>query len=466
VRRPPSIFASLVLWFTVAGTLILAAVSFFVFRTFEQYVTREQCRTLAARVQDVATELSADEEPLPERLDRIRHALEHASGGPAHRSLGVAIRLGDRSLLAAGVLPPREAFPPPADELSRLSVVRHELDDERHLLLTSARVVRGDKAYVINVSLDQTESLDELDDALGQARVALVAGAVFLGLAGALVARRAMRPLGRITAATKTLDVGRLDQPLDAAQWPAELRALAGAFAQMQVRLRESFQRLTQFSDDLAHELRTPIGNLMGTAEVALREERAGAEYRETLASMLEESQRLRRMIEELLFLARAEQPERVLDRTRLDARAEAAAVVEFFSGLAEEKRIAITSEGSASLFTDRSLLRRALSNLVGNALEQTPPGGSVRVVVGETGGTTTIEVHDTGVGIASQHLPRLFDRFYRVDDARSRHPEGTGLGLSIVRSIVTLHGGTVTVASEPGRGSVFMMRFPLASGN
>jgi two-component system heavy metal sensor histidine kinase CusS len=171
-------------------------------------------------------------------------------------------------------------------------------------------------------------------------------------------------------------------------------------------------------------------------------------------------------MIEELLFLARAEQPEQALDRTRLDARAEAAAVVEFFSGPAGEKRIAITSEGSASVFADRSLLRRALSNLVGNAIEHTPAGGSVRVVVAETGAATTIEVHDTGVGIASPHLPRLFDRFYRVDEARSRRPEGTGLGLSIVRSIVTLHGGSVSGASEPGRGSVFTMRFPPASGS
>jgi two-component system heavy metal sensor histidine kinase CusS len=332
--------------------------------------------------------------------------------------------------------------------------------------LTSARLARGGEAYVVDVSLDQTESLDELDDALGQAHVALAVGAVFLGLAGALVARRAMRPLDRITAATKALDVGRLEQPLDAAQWPGELRALAGAFAQMQVRLRESFERLRQFSDDLAHELRTQIGNIMGAAEVALREPRGEDEYRETLVSMLEESQRLRRMIEELLFLARAEQPLQALDRARLDARAEAAAVVEFFSSLAAEKHIALTSEGSASVFADRSLLRRALSNLVGNAIAHTPAGGSVRVVVGETGSATTIEVHDTGVGIASPHLARLFDRFYRVDESRSHHPEGTGLGLSIVRSIVTLHGAAVTAASEPGRGSVFTMRFPPPSGS
>jgi two-component system heavy metal sensor histidine kinase CusS len=437
-----------------------------VFRTFEQYVTGEQRRALAARVQEIVSELSMDEEPLAERLDRIRRALEHGSTGPAPGSVGVAIRRADRTLLAAGVLPPLEAFPPPAADLSALPVVRKELGDERHLLLTSARVGRGEEAYVVDVSLDETQSLDELDDTLGAAQVALVAGAVFLALAGALVARRAMRPLERITAATRTLDVGRLDHPLDAAQWPAELRALAGAFAQMQVRLRESFQRLTRFSDDLAHELRTPIGNLMGAAEVALRERREGDEYRETLASMLEESQRLRRMVEELLFLARAEQPEQALDRTRLDARAEAAAVVEFFAGPAAEKRIALTSEGSAPVFADRSLLRRALSNLVGNAIEHTPSGGSVRVVVGEAAGATTIEVHDTGAGIASPHLPRLFDRFYRVDDARSRRPEGTGLGLSIVRSIVTLHGASVSVASEPGRGSVFTMRFPSASGS
>jgi heavy metal sensor kinase len=291
---------------------------------------------------------------------------------------------------------------------------------------------------------------------------ALIAlGVVATVMAGALVARQAMLPLARITTATQRLNVARLDHPLDDYAWPEELRDLAAEFAQMQVRLRDSFQRLTGFSDDLAHELRTPVNNLMGAGEVALGQPRSADEYRETIASMLEEAQRVRRMIDELLFLARAEQPEKSLQRVSIDAREEAAAVVDFFSAVADDKSVTLSIDGRGTVFANRDLLRRALSNLVGNALQHTPAGGSVRIVIFQDGQSTSMEVHDTGVGIESQHLGRLFDRFYRVDEARSSYPDGTGLGLSIVRSIMTLHGGTVTVASQPGRGSLFTLTFP-----
>jgi len=291
---------------------------------------------------------------------------------------------------------------------------------------------------------------------------ALIAlGVVATVMAGALVARQAMLPLARITTATQRLNVARLDHPLDDYAWPEELRDLAAEFAQMQVRLRDSFQRLTGFSDDLAHELRTPVNNLMGAGEVALGQPRSADEYRETIASMLEEAQRVRRMIDELLFLARAEQPEKSLQRVSIDAREEAAAVVDFFSAVADDKSVTLSIDGRGTVFANRDLLRRALSNLVGNALQHTPARGSVRIVIFQDGQSTSMEVHDTGVGIESQHLGRLFDRFYRVDEARSSYPDGTGLGLSIVRSIMTLHGGTVTVASQPGRGSLFTLTFP-----
>jgi two-component system, OmpR family, heavy metal sensor histidine kinase CusS len=199
----------------------------------------------------------------------------------------------------------------------------------------------------------------------------------------------------------------------------------------------------------------------MGAGEVALGQPRSADEYRETLASMLEEAQRLRRMIDEILFLARAEQPEKSIERVSVDAGEEASAVLEFFSAVADDKRIALSVEGTGVAFADRALLRRALSNLVGNALQHTPAGGSIRIGIFPDGESTRIEVHDTGVGIEKRHLGRVFDRFYRVDYSRSSYPDGTGLGLSIVRSIMALHGGTATVASEPGRGSLFTLIFP-----
>jgi two-component system heavy metal sensor histidine kinase CusS len=432
------------LWFTAASFLIVCAISFFLFRTFEQYQAREQEAVLLSRMQDVLHQLeSAEDDPPAEEIANIRRSIESENASRPRGRLGISIREGNRVLMTAGFMP----APDP--------------DDEQHFLLTHAAFNHGGHRYLIDMALDQTQSKEALDDFRTNSYIALFVGATLLALAGALVARRAMRPLARITAATQRFDINQVDYPLDDHAWPAELRDLAAEFAKMQVRLRDSFQRLAQFSDDLAHELRTPVNNLLGTGEVALVRPRSANEYRETLASMLEEAQRLRRMIDELLFLARAEQPEKWLERVSLDAREEAAAVVDFFSALAGEKQIALSVDGTGTVFADRDLLRRALSNLVGNALQCTAPGGSVRIVISQHETNTRIEVHDTGAGIEGRHLGRLFDRFYRVDEARSSYPNGTGLGLSIVRSIMTLHGGTVRVASEPGRGSIFTLTFP-----
>jgi two-component system heavy metal sensor histidine kinase CusS len=451
MRARLSIFGTLVLWFTAAGFLILAAMSYFLFRTYGAAQNRQQRETLASRMHDIITDLqSAEEDPVGEELDRIRASIARQP------RLGVAIREQGRVLLATGTIPSAAKFPPPSSDLAQLPVLRFD-DDEREFLLTSAQVTKHGHSYVVDLALDDSADREALDDFRTNAYIALLAAAVMLALAGALVARQAMRPLERITAATQRLELGRLDDRLEASSWPAELRALAAELARMQTRLSESFERLSQFSDDLAHELRTPINNLMGAAEVALGRPRPPEEYRETLGSMLEEAQRLSRMIDELLFLARAEHPESALGRVPLDAREEAAAVFDYYSAVADEKQIALSIEGAGTVFADRALLRRALGNLLANALRYTPAGGNVRIAIHESERETRIEVHDSGAGIEARHLPHLFDRFYRVDEARA-HAEGTGLGLSIVKSIVELHRGTIDVVSEPGRGSTFTL--------
>jgi two-component system heavy metal sensor histidine kinase CusS len=460
VRRL-SIFGTLVLWFTTAGFLILVAMSFFLFQTFERSQERDARDALSSRLQDVVTDIERSDDDVNEELARVRDTIERENATRPRSRFGVAVREGGRILLSIGDLPPEASFPSPAARPSMLPVVHALTSDERELLLTSAAVHRRGHRYVVDVALDETANRESLDDFRTNTCIGLFVAATLLALAGAIVARQAMRPLARITAVTHSLDVGRLDQRLEGTTWPAELRALATEFGRMQARLRESFERLAQFSDDLAHELRTPVNNLLGTAEVAVGHPRSADEYRDTIVSMLEETQRLRRMIDELLFLARADHPEQSLERGTLDARAETAGVIDFFSALADEKRVTMSIEGTGTVDADRPLLRRALGNLVANALQYTAAGDSVRIVIQSSPDATTIAVRDNGSGIEPRHLPRLFDRFYRADEARSGHAESTGLGLAIVRSIVGLHGGTVEVESEPGRGSTFVMRFP-----
>jgi len=243
--------------------------------------------------------------------------------------------------------------------------------------------------------------------------------------------------------------------------WPQELTALAEAFDGMLDRLEDSFARLSQFSADMAHELRTPVNNLMGEAEVSLSKPRTTEEYQHVLASSLEECERLSRLIDSMLFLARAENAETELKRSALDVRAEIETVREFYDVVAEEQGVEVACAGDGRLNADPLLFRQALGNLLSNALQYTPRGGKVTISVAHSNGWIDIGVTDTGAGIDPEHLPRIFDRFYRADRSRSQHPQGFGLGLAIVKSILTLHGGTVAIKSTPGAGTTVVLRFP-----
>ena len=228
-------------------------------------------------------------------------------------------------------------------------------------------------------------------------------------------------------------------------------------------RLEQSFDRLSRFSADIAHELRTPVFNLRGEIDVALSKPRSAEEYREVLGSGLEECGRLARLIDRLLFFAQAENPETQITREPCDVVLELATVSEFYGLAAAEAgvRLTVTPQGNVLADLDRPLFQRAVGNVVTNALAHTPPGGSVSLTAAGDDTATRVEVVDTGCGIPAAHLPHVFDRFYRADQTRSSKNGSVGLGLAIMRSIVELHGGTVEIASEVGRGTRVTMIFP-----
>ena len=280
--------------------------------------------------------------------------------------------------------------------------------------------------------------------------------------AGITVARLGMRPLSEIAKATQRIHPTQLHERIGSGHWPRELTTLAAAFDEMLGRLEDSFTRLSQFSADLAHELRTPINNLMGEAEVALSKTRTTEEYRLVIESSLEEMGRLSRLIDSLLFLARAEHPETKILAKRFDARKAIDAVREFHSAVAQEQGVEIVCEGAGEVSADPVLFRQAVSNLLSNALQHTPGGGRVTISIAHPDHQCVdVSVSDTGSGIDPEHLPKAFDRFYRADQSRSKHSHGSGLGLAIVKSIMTLHGGEATIASKVGKGTAVLLRFP-----
>jgi two-component system, OmpR family, heavy metal sensor histidine kinase CusS len=289
----------------------------------------------------------------------------------------------------------------------------------------------------------------------------LLVGLLAAAALGAWAVRRGLRPLQLIAAAMQPIGAAELDRRISTGSWPRELGGVAAAFDQVLDRLQDSFGRLRQFSADLAHELRTPINILMGEAQVALSRPRATHEYERVLQSSLEELSRLARVIDGMLFLAQADQSRLALQPVPLQAGAELRAVADFYQALAEEQGVAVRVQGDAPLSADPMLVRRALSNLLSNALRHTPRGGEVEILVRHSPAGIELEVRDTGSGIAPEHHARLGDRFFRVDAARSGAASGYGLGLAIVRSIMALHAGTMTIDSAPGRGTAVTLLFP-----
>lgn len=332
----------------------------------------------------------------------------------------------------------------------------------RTFLLEAMDVPRaGSAQWRVEAALDIDADIDLLKRYRGDVILLLGGGLLLAAALGAWITRRGLAPIGEIAATMQKIGARQLEERVRPGAWPNELAALAAEFDRMLERLQHAFERLTRFSADLAHELRTPINNLMGEAQVLLSHERTTAEYARVLQSGLEEHARLARMIDSMLFLAQADQDRLPLELVPLEARRELEAIAEFYGALAEEQGVGIVCEGDCRIEADPLLLRRALSNLLSNALKYTPSGGRITLHAGAGPGVAPVlSVKDTGIGIAAEHLENLGQRFYRVEPSRTGGACGSGLGLAIVRSIMALHGGTLAIESGPGAGTTASLRF------
>ena len=371
----------------------------------------------------------------------------------------------------ARLLPPKVFPSPMASDQTRDAKVVHYLEapNEQSYFLLSARARSGGDngpQRVIQVAMDETGERGMIAEYRRDTLLVLALGTLLFAVAGTVIARRCLRPVQDLAESAEritTNDVNITVDP-DARRWPKELTTLADSLYRMLSRLESSYNRCSQCTEDMAHELRNPIHSLMGETEVALSRERTPEEYRQVLASSLEEYTRLSRMINELLFIARADNPKTAIDRVRLDVHGELEAVREFHEAQAQENGITIRCTGQASLDADPRLLRRAVSNLVSNALSHTREGGSISLEVrgADRDGMVEIVIRDNGCGIRAGDLPRIFDRFYRSERNRAKQGEGAGLGLAIVKSIMTLHGGSVAIESIQGKGTAVALRFPV----
>ncbi len=451
VVRSQSLAFRLSLWYGFSSFLLIASVTAFLYwvllRNFEQQNDRylaEKVAILRTLLQESGAKEATVKWEVEEELSahpsiRVLSRVLGRDGNPLFETPGMSEEL------------PERVFTHPTEP-----EVRSVSGRSYRVLRTELKGVNGRPSFNIQAAIDLGYQRDLLHHYRNQLWGALAVGLALSLFIGHKIATGGIKPVREMARAVQRIRSNTLDERIRLNNPPSEIVALSEAFNQTLDRLQEAFARLSQFSSDIAHELRTPVNNLRGELEVALTRARSGEAYREVIGSALEESQRVCRLIESLLFLARADQPETAVQREQLNVSDEVAKLMAFYGPAAVDQQISLRSQVPANLRAnlDRNLLQRAVGNLMENAFRYTPRGGSVTVRAEPTGDRLAVTVSDTGMGIAQEHISRVFDRFYRVDAARSAEAGGAGLGLAIVKSIAKLHGGDVEIRATEGQGT------------
>jgi two-component system, OmpR family, heavy metal sensor histidine kinase CusS len=353
---------------------------------------------------------------------------------------------------------------PPAARITDTAIVEAQRGSRTPLrgLAADASLADG-SAVTIVIVRDMADRWLLLDHYRDRLYAAGFGGMLLAFLMSWMLVHESLRPLRKLAAHASQVTVDRLHSRMTIDNAPRELAAVITSLNAMLDRLAGGFQRMSQYTADLAHDMRTPLANLRGSTEVALARPRSADEYQAVLESNLEECERISRMIESVLFLARAEHPQFVTHRKPLDAHDELARVADYFEGLSDDAGVQVRVTGGGEVRADPELFRRAVSNLLANAIRHTPRGREIELNARTTEDALRITVANQGSRIDPSALERVFDRFYRADPARHNAPAGpasTGLGLAIVRTIMELHGGS-TYAESDETSTRFILNFP-----
>jgi two-component system heavy metal sensor histidine kinase CusS len=326
--------------------------------------------------------------------------------------------------------------------------------------LGSRAALRAGAPVGVVIESDTAETDRLLASHLREIVLAVLLSAV-LGLGTAFgIARTGLRPLREMADTAKRISADQLNQRLSVDGAPAELRELAGAFNAMLQRLQDSFARLNDFSSDLAHEMRTPINNLIGHTQVVLSRSRGADDYRAALESNMEEFERLSRMVGDMLFIARADHPHARVARRPVDLNAVALKMQQYYEPILAERELTLSIAGAARIEAEPLMIERAVSNLVSNAVRHAAAGSEIALRIDGGPAATTLAISNVGAPIPPEVKDRLFSRFAHAD-TDGRNGEGIGLGLAIVQSIMKLHNGAVTVESGADGETRFVLAFP-----
>jgi two-component system heavy metal sensor histidine kinase CusS len=454
-----SMTARLTVLFVLVSTSVLLVLGFVVAAAVEKHFEEQDKEVLIGKmglVQHTLEKLRSMGD-----LDGVMQSLDDALVG--HHGLDVMVVGADQQLLFSSTQHPF------ALDLVRGTASRSPMQptlwlrDGQHYRGIAAPVATGladGLPVTVAVAIDIVHHQEFMQSFQRTLWAFIAAAAALAGVLGWAAARHGLAPLRNMREQTNAVTAQHLSYRLPVQAMPVELSQLAQSLNDMLSRLEAAFGRLTAFSSDIAHELRTPVSNLMTETQVALSRERSTAEYQRILESNAEEFDHLGRMIADMLLLAKADNGLFIPNLQTLQLASEVRALFDYYDAVADEKGVKFTLEGDGTLGADRLMLRRALGNLLSNAIRHATPHTAVEVSI--QAGVKSIEicVLNTGDAIAPEHLERVFERFFRVDPSRQISSEGTGLGLAITKSIVAAHGGTITVTSSD-KDTVFRVFLP-----
>jgi heavy metal sensor kinase len=455
--RPRSVRVRLTLWYAGAMMVVLG-----VYAAAVLFVVRESAsQVLDERLHD---DFDWASDMLAQRPDGTIGEYEEFGEGdsPWLQVWG----LTDGQLLYTTPAARRDPVPG-ADKLAAESqgedtIVRVPNVDPPYRVFTGGSRIGG-RPVIVQVARSEAPLMQDLRSLTLVLLLGMPVGVLAAVLGGYSLARRALAPLDRMTERARTINAERLQDRLPVDNPHDELGRLATVFNDTLGRLESSFDQMRRFTSDASHELRTPLTAIRSVGEVGLRGRREESAYREIIGSMLEEADRLALLVDRLLTLSRADAGRSKLSRDVVDLPMLASEVVEQLDVLADEKHQSLSLDLKArpNWMGDRMVLRQALLNLVDNAIKYSPERAQITVRVDQHSDDAILEVSDTGPGIPEELQPRIFDRFYRVDESRSRNNGGTGLGLSIAKWAVETNGGHLTLESRKGNGCTFRITLP-----
>ncbi|MDP4029653.1 MAG: heavy metal sensor histidine kinase [Gallionella sp.] len=452
MKCPASLTARLSLQFAGTAACVLFAAGLLFERVGENQLQEHYRMELDGKMELVRNVLGSIASPVS--LDALRMRLRDAIV-ISHPGIAITVAASDGTRLFSVGQAEVVKHLLEGTEASKPKPVIWTLDNRTYRIRTEhlAFGIPDSQPANVAIALDITEEIEFMAKFMRLLWLGMTLAALALGWLGWVAVRRGLSPLHNISAMVANVSAQRLDKPLPTECVPRELEELVSAFNRMLAQLHDSFRRLSEFSADIAHELRTPINNMMMQTQVTLSRERDSGEYQTNLQSNLEELERLSRMLSDMLFLATADNSLVVPKQEVIELQAEVAKLFDFYEALAGESHVRLVQSGAATVCADRLMIQRALSNLLSNAIRFTPEGMAVEVTLGERADQAMIAVANPGPEIPAEHLPRIFERLYRVDAARREgNTENVGLGLAITKSIVEMHGGTIGAESAQGR--------------